>query len=101
MYNSFIDAYYALKSGDAKLSNGLCGFVDNNVKVAISEPLSLLTAIDILILFSPNEDDKALFSTNSLSRMYWGSDSQGWRLGELTTLRETILLFCAAYCGEL
>lgn len=55
----------------------------------------------ILSHFVPTWDDFSELRKNEKSDSYWASESASGKCGELTPLRETILLFCAALNNEL
>ncbi len=51
--------------------------------------------------FTPNDEENELLNQQNVSRMYWGSDSENFKLSMFTTLRQTIVLFMAAIKNEL
>jgi hypothetical protein len=96
-YKSFLTAVENLKTGKDKLHNGhceigLCTFVEVEMYKKCNRVFELLT---------PTNADLVELRLHRKSTLYWGSGSINLKLGELTKLRETILLFCAALNNEL
>jgi hypothetical protein len=96
-YKSFLTAVENLKTGKDKLHNGhhvigLCTFVEVKMYKKCNRVFKLLT---------PTNADIAELRLYRKATLYWGSGSISHKVGELTKLRETILLFCAALNNEL
>lgn len=96
-YKSFLTAVENVKTGKDKLHNGhsevgLCSFVEWKMYKKCTRVFGLLI---------PTNADLAELRLHRKSTLFWGSGSVNLKLGELTKLRETILLFCAALNNEL
>lgn len=56
---------------------------------------------DLLSLFVPTQEDIKWLEWEGQSRIYWGSGASSGKVGILTPLRATIVMFMAAMNGEL
>lgn len=70
---------------------GLCGVIDNYIP----------KLYDLFELFKPTDLDSYVLAQEGKCELYWGSDSDEFKLRYFTDLRKNIVLFLAAMNNEL